>query len=77
LRIAIFGHSVFLVLLPVYTFFLHSASTYVHLFCIPTYVSWCELNAHATWLMPSHRRQNVCDFHYLRENIYIFSTCKK
>ena len=26
--------------------------------------------------MPSHVRQNVCDFHYLRENIYIFSTCK-
>jgi hypothetical protein len=27
--------------------------------------------------MVSHVRQNVCDFHYLRENIYIFSTCKK
>ena len=26
--------------------------------------------------MPSQVRQNVCDFHYLRENIYIFSTCK-
>jgi hypothetical protein len=51
--IAIFCHFVFLVLLPVYTFFLH------------------------TWLMPSDVRQNVCNFHYLRENIYIFSTCKK
>jgi hypothetical protein len=51
-----------------------SASTHVHLFCIPTYVSWCELNAHPAWLMPSHVRQNVCDFHYLRENIYIFSS---
>jgi hypothetical protein len=40
-----------------------------------TYVSWNELNAHPTWLMLSHVRQNVCDFHYLRENIYIFSTC--
>jgi hypothetical protein len=26
--------------------------------------------------MVSHVRQNVCDFHYLRENIYIFSTCQ-
>ena len=25
----------------------------------------------------SHVRQNVSDFHYLHENIYIFSTCKK
>jgi hypothetical protein len=32
----------------------YAASTHVHLFCIPTYVSWCELNAHPTWLMPSH-----------------------
>jgi hypothetical protein len=40
----------------------YAASTHVHLFCIPTYVSWCELNAHPAWLMPSHVRQNVLRF---------------
>ena len=37
----------------------------------------CASNANPTRLMPQHVRQNVCDFHYLRENIYVFSTCKK
>jgi hypothetical protein len=27
----------------------YAASTHGHVFCIPTYVSWCELNAHPTW----------------------------
>jgi hypothetical protein len=53
----------------------YAASTHVHLFCIPTYVSWCELNVHPAWLMASDVHQNVCDFHYLRENIYIFFRC--